>query len=254
MSFGRYRLLGQIGAGRDGVRYRASERNDGSPVEMILLAEARKDAERWREIGRRLRIALLIAHPSSRRILGFDVDGDPPFLALEWVDGPTLAVSGRQECEASARTIELALALATGHRLGLAHGRVGPGLIRTRGRDPADLVLDWLGLDLDSASKAGPGAEIDLACRAPEVIGGAEPDASSDVYALGAIADWRLGGLEPSGFGLDSVIGRLIREMLDLDPAARPTARAVADRLTSEIVSSKTKQRRSHQAETRRRR
>ena len=64
MSFGRYRLLSQLGAGRDGVRYRAADRNDGTAVEMVLLAEARANSARWQLIGRRLRVALMIAHPS----------------------------------------------------------------------------------------------------------------------------------------------------------------------------------------------
>ena len=236
MSYGRFRLLSQLGAGRDGARYRASDRSDGSAVEMVLLAEARADPDRWRGIGRRLRVTLMIAHPSSRQVVGLDLESDPPFLALEWVDGPTLAESGREEWDATTRTIELALALAAGHRLGLALGRVGPGLIRSRGQNPSDLVLDWLGLDLDSSPKSRLTYELDESCRAPELVRGADPDASSDVYALGAILDWRLGGLSTSGAGLDSSAGKLLREMLDPDPDARPTARAVADRLTSEVV------------------
>jgi serine/threonine protein kinase/class 3 adenylate cyclase len=234
MSFGRYRLISQLGAGRDGVRYRASDREDGSPVEMILLAEARADPDRWRAIHRRVRVALMIAHPSSRRVVGLEMEGSSPFLAMEWLEGPTLAEAGREKAEASARTAELALALAAGHRLGLALGRVGPGSIRRRGQPSGELVLDWLGLDLDTPSKAGPTGNLDASYRAPELAGGGEPDASSDIYSLGAILDWRLGGLRESGEGVDPVVARLLREMLAPDPAARPSARIVADRLTLE--------------------
>src|SRR4051794_1802389 len=96
MSFGRYRLLSQLGAGRDGVRYRASDRHDGTIVEMVLLGDARADPDRWSEIERRLRMALMIAHPSARRVLGLDFEDDPPYVALEWVDGPTFSESGRE--------------------------------------------------------------------------------------------------------------------------------------------------------------
>jgi eukaryotic-like serine/threonine-protein kinase len=239
MSFGRYRLLSQLGAGRDGVRYRALDRNDGSALEVVSLAEARTDPARWRTIGRRLRVALMIAHPSSRRVVSLDMEGDPPFLALECVDGPTLAELGREEREASARTIELALALLAGHRLGLALGRVAPGLIRGRGPLSSELVLDWFGLDLEPSSRVRSTDALDASCKAPETSRGSEPDASSDIYSLGAILNWRLGGVETSGAGVESKLGRLLLEMMDPDPSARPSARAVVDRLTSEVVETR---------------
>ena len=242
MSFGRYRLLSQLGAGRDGVRYRATDRNDGTTVELVLLAEARADPARWQAIGRRFRLALMIAHPSARRVVGLDMDGDPPYVALEWVDGPTLADVGREESEATTRTIELALALAAGHRLGLALGRVAPGSIRSRSGMAGGLAVDWFGLDVDSPGKAGPTELLDAPFRAPELARGLEPDAASDVYAMGAILGWRLGGLAASVVEPWSRVACLLREMLDDDPTARPTARAVADRLTKDVVTSRSTQ------------
>ena len=242
MSFGRYRLTSQLGAGRDGVRYRATDRDGGTTVEVILLAEARADPSRWRAVGRSLRIALMIAHSSSRRVLGLDMEGDAPYVALEWVDGPTLADLGREESEATGRTIELAMALAAGHRLGLALGDVAPGTIRSRGPEGGDLVVDWFGLDVDSPGKARPTDLLDASCRAPELAGGLPPDPASDVFSLGAILDWRLGGLATSEVGLRSEVAGLLLEMLDDDPSARPTARAVAERLRNNAFTSRSTQ------------
>ncbi len=238
MSFGRYRLLSQIGAGRDGVRYRAVDRHDGTGVEMVLLADARADAGRWRAIERRLRMALMIAHPSSRRVVGLELDGDTPYVAMEADEGPTLAEAGREEEAAITRTIELALALAAGHRLGLAHGQIAPGLVRTR--PSGGPVLDWTGFE--AGGPATSTEALDASCRGPEVIRGLGPDAASDVFALGAILDWRLGGVARSGGGPGSAAGRLLREMLHDEPTARPTARAVADRLMGEVVTSRSTQ------------
>ena len=170
MSFGRYRLMSQLSAGRDGVRYRASDRHDGSIVEMILLAEARIDEARWSAISRRLRRALMIAHASSRRILGLDMDGETAFVVLDWIEGPTLALLGREEGEAIGRTIELALGLP-GSPLGLAHGRIAPGLIV---RSPSKgLVLDWTGLDVDAQAATRAHDSLDDSCQAPELAKGA---------------------------------------------------------------------------------
>ena len=240
MSFGRYRLMSQLGAGSDGVRYRASDRHDGAAVEMVLLGDARAVEDRWRAIRRRLRMALMISHTSSRRVVGLEMDEGPPFVALEWFEGPSLAELGREESEAIPRTTELAMALAAGHRLGLVHGKIAPGLVRTR--RSGGILLDWTGLEVDAPAKSRPIDILDDPCRAPEVARGALPDPASDIYSLGAILDWRLGGLAASGDGGNSMVVRLIREMLDDDPAARPTARALAERLTSSVVTSRSTQ------------
>ena len=235
MSFGRYRLISQLGAGRDGVRYRAADRADGSAIEMILLSGAGNDPARWASLTRRVRVALMISHPSARRIVGLEMEGSSPFLALEWLDGPSLSESGREESEIIRLTIALASSMAAGHRLGLASGRVMPGLIRKRGARPADLVLDWLGLDL-GPEEAGLSGELDASCLAPELAGGGKPTQASDLYALGAILDWRLGGLRgPSG----GEAGRLATALLDADPSARPPARVVAERLATVVFETK---------------
>src|SRR4051812_26373624 len=63
MSFGRFRLISQLGAGRDGVRYRATDRQGGATVEVLILSGAREDPARWPVVARRLRTAALIDHP-----------------------------------------------------------------------------------------------------------------------------------------------------------------------------------------------
>jgi eukaryotic-like serine/threonine-protein kinase len=232
MSLGRFRMMSQLGSGRDGVRYRATDREDGAAVELVLLREARADHARWSAIARRLRQASMIDHSSARRILAVELEADPPFVALEWLDGPSLAKAGREESEAISRTIELALALAAGQRFGLAHGKVAPGLVRLR--EFSGPVLDWTGLDIDDPGQVSPTFNLDAPCVAPELASGGEPDAASDVYALGAILDWRLAAGES---GLDFEVGRLLAEMLSEDPLARPSANAVASRLATEVAT-----------------
>jgi len=236
MSFGRFQLLSQLGAGRDGVRYRATDRDDGLPVEVVLLAEARADPTRWQAISRRFRVAQMVVHGSSRRIVEAGLDSDPPYLALEWLDGPTLAEIGREPDEAGGRTIELALALAAGHRLGLAHGRIAPGLVQSRSEVANEIVLDWLDLDLEPATKSRPTDGLDASCRAPEVIAGGDPDAASDVYALGAILRWRLGETATPEDENQAKLRAILSEMLQLEPSARPSAKTVADRLQPKPV------------------
>ncbi len=65
MTTGPCELLAQIGAGPDGVAYRARQHGEEGVVEVRLLAPARADAVRWEQLVRRLHLARLIDHPGT---------------------------------------------------------------------------------------------------------------------------------------------------------------------------------------------
>jgi len=233
MSLGRYRLLSQLGAGRDGARYRAADRQDGREVELRLLSGLDAIPERRAAWNRRLRASALVDHPTARRVIATDLDADPPMVVLEWAEGRSLAEVAEEDGDRISPILELARGLEAGHKFGLACGRVAPGRLIVR--DLGGFCLDWTGLEVDSP--AGPRASdpLDAACRAPEVARGAEPDPASDIYGLGAVLAWRVGEVPSSG----TTLGRLIRSMKDDDPTARPSSRAVASRLAAEVVASR---------------
>src|SRR6267143_3929057 len=88
MMIGRYRLLGQVGAGRDGVAYRAQAEDSDAPVELRVLTSARADLDRWRWLNRRLNLAALLDHPAALRIAELALDHDPPYVAVERIEPP----------------------------------------------------------------------------------------------------------------------------------------------------------------------
>src|SRR5437763_12990442 len=81
MNFGRFRLLAQLGAGRDGVAYRAETLADGRAAQVHVLSIA--DAERWQVLKKRLRLAALVDHPAAVHVLACELEHDPPYLAHE---------------------------------------------------------------------------------------------------------------------------------------------------------------------------
>ncbi len=126
-----YQLRSQLGAGSDGVAFRATAPDGVTTVLVLDLARARADSARWGRLVPRLRLAAQLAHPSAVKILERSLDDDSPFAVLEWPGETTLATSvavmppgAWREAAELVRTLAAALALA--HRLGLAHGRLRP--------------------------------------------------------------------------------------------------------------------------------
>ncbi len=105
MGLDRYRLLAQLGAGSDGISYRA-EGGVVRPAPSVgvgsLAAECDgvrsprgepRGAEpgRWERLVPRLRLAAGLAHPAAVRVLDVGLEADPPYVALEWVGTTTMA-------------------------------------------------------------------------------------------------------------------------------------------------------------------
>src|SRR5438132_3629983 len=133
MNVGRYRLLAQLEAAWDGVSYRAQD-SEGSLALVRVLTGARADASRWELLTRRLRLALLLEHPSALQVRELALEHAPPFVALEWVGEKSLGdeFSSRVPLPATevvALAHSMAEVLAAAHRLGLAHGRLCSGVI-----------------------------------------------------------------------------------------------------------------------------
>ena len=97
MHLGRYQLLTPLGAGVDGVAYRAETGGDGRPlehVELRILSGAAADAERWEKLRKRLRVASLLQHPNAIVVRERNLEANPPYVAMAWPEPGNLAEQG----------------------------------------------------------------------------------------------------------------------------------------------------------------
>jgi hypothetical protein len=85
MSIDRYRLRAQLGAGPDGVAYRAITLDGETEVEVRDLSAARRVPGRWERLVPRLRMAAQLDHPSAIGVLELSLQHDPPYMVMEWV-------------------------------------------------------------------------------------------------------------------------------------------------------------------------
>ena len=87
-----YRVSAKIGAGGMGEVYRASDTKLGRDVALKVLPVAfASDVERMARFEREAQVLASLNHPNIATIHGLEVEGSVRALAMELVEGPTLA-------------------------------------------------------------------------------------------------------------------------------------------------------------------
>jgi serine/threonine protein kinase/class 3 adenylate cyclase len=241
MSLERYRLLAQLGAGPDGVAYRATLDDGLTTVVVCDLSHARRNTSRWERQVPRLRLAAELEHPSAIRVLDLGITQEPPYVVLEWAGTSTLATSVSGFGLGSDHNViellrDLAGALSAAHRLGLSHGRLNPGQVLLDGAMRPKLNFTGAQLGFPAAQQTTwiGGADD----RDSEATGTTESRAA-DLFGLGSMIAWLLKSgseghdRESTVTRLDtgSLLGQLALNLLAADPADRPMAREVEEQL-----------------------
>lgn len=210
-TIGNYRLLGPLGESGRGVVYRALAQDSNRTVALrVVPAEKFPAPATRRAFLEEARAAARLKHPHLRRLYEVGESGDQVYLAMEHLEGVTLKsllVGGRMEAEtALAWAVEIAEALAAVHGAGLVHGDLRPGRIFITSQGTVKLLDPGLwrlgalaGVDLSQETKLGElqPTVATLACLPPEQLRGREPDARSDVFALGALLYEMVAGQHP---------------------------------------------------------
>jgi serine/threonine protein kinase/WD40 repeat protein len=219
--FGPYVLSRQIGAGGFGVVFLADDTRDGRQVALKLpMPHVMMLPDSLRRFRLDARIGLLLDHPDIVKVLEFDSVGPVPYIAAEFIDGPTLeAWFGIREGQVSNDeavdiAIVLADALGYAHSRGIVHRDIKPANILMRPVSEEMAVVDEFkpcltdfGLahvnDELRASSASSSAALvgSIPYMAPEQILGdsAKFGPAADVYALGVILFRLLTGSMPFG-------------------------------------------------------
>ncbi|MBI4466291.1 MAG: serine/threonine protein kinase [Acidobacteria bacterium] len=217
-TIGKYRLQAPLGESGRGVVYRAEAQDTNQTVALKLLPAGKfPDPATRQKFLEQARAAVRLSHPNLRQLYEVGESGDTLYLAMEYLEGVTLKsllVGGRVEAEtALAWGAEIAEALAAAHAQGVVHGDLRPAKVIITGQGTVKLLDPGLwrlspsaGVDLSGEEKL---LELGLSAAAvaqlaPEQIRGREPDARSDLFALGALLDEMITGRNPF-LGKDAV-------------------------------------------------
>lgn len=230
---GRYELRSPLGHGAMAVVDLAHDVELDRPVALKRLAEnlARDEDLRARFV-REARLAARLAHPNIVRIYDVGEDEGRPFIAMEHVDGETLAeVVARRgplhPAEAAALGIQACRALAAAHAAGLVHRDVKPQNLLLH-RDGTLKLGDFgVAVGLEGTRLTAVGTILGTAAYlAPEQARGEQVTAAADVYGLGAVLYELLAGRPPrTVVTLGALADResyRIRDVRELAPRVSP--------------------------------
>ncbi|MEP6861822.1 MAG: serine/threonine-protein kinase [Deltaproteobacteria bacterium] len=233
-----YRLEKLIGEGGFGQVWRATADDSGAVVAIkILHLELVRSADALTRFEREIDAVQRLHHRNAVRAIGYGkLEDGRPYLALEYVDGPSLlnVITERRTLpplEVLAVLAPLCDALAAAHAQGLIHRDVKASnvILAHDAQGPRPVLLDF-GL-VKLTDQEGPGLTSSRtmlgtpAAMAPEQLRGSAITPRTDIYALGLLAFHMLTG--QLAFG--NAPGVVQSYMQVHGPRPRPSAKAEVD-------------------------
>ena len=187
-----YQVGQRLGGGGMGVVYAGTDRRDGMPVAIKFLYPhlIQLDPTFKERFEREAHIASLLRSPYSVKLVDYGIEGDTPFLVMEFAAGETLAEIIRRGPLEPARAMRIARdaarALEEADARGVVHRDIKPENILV-GPDDSVKVADF------GIARQGEGANLTVAASFVGTPGYAAPeqalghaDQRSDIYSLGA--------------------------------------------------------------------
>ncbi|WP_449406515.1 protein kinase domain-containing protein [Nocardiopsis baichengensis] len=246
-TIGPFRLLGRLGAGGMGTVFAALTPQDQPAAVKVVHRELTEDADFRARFAREVALVRRAQSPCIPRFFDADTEAARPWLATEYVAGPTLRAHVRthgplQGPALRAFAAGVAEALQALHALGIVHRDLKPGNVILAPTGPK--VLDFgIARALEETAITSTGALFGTpGWIAPELYAGAPPAPAADVFAWGGLIAFAATGNAPFGSGppdvlayrvmseppetggLPGALAPLVSAALDKAPERRPTA------------------------------
>ena len=225
---GRYKIVGELGRGAMGVVYHAIDPNIGRPVAIKTIhfggGRNAEEQNRLRErLFREARSAGILSHPGIVTVYDVEQQGELAYIAMEFVDGPTLDQVLSEAYPISPERMfsilgQTAVALDYAHQKGIVHRDIKPANIMIA-RDGTAKITDFGIAKITASDQLTMTGNIvgTPHYMSPEQVQGQPVDGRSDQFSLAVIAFEMLTGEKPySGEHLTTVVYKIVAE----EPAA----------------------------------
>ncbi len=235
---GRFLVGDLAGRGASGAVYRAQDLQTGGDVALKVI-RADDTPEHFR---REARVLEGLRHPAIVSYVAHGTTDDGRFyLALEWLQGETLAARLRRAPLGTAESVLLAGAVARAlghaHAAGIIHRDIKPSNLFLPGGGAGDVkVLDF------GIARMAEGTRITRTglllgtpgYMAPEQARGAPVDARADLFSLGCVLYRCLSGVAP--FAAEHVTATLAKVLFEEPAPLRTLRREVSPELEALVV------------------
>ena len=238
----RYRLDKRIAAGGVGQVWKAVDLLLSRPVAVKVLrpeyADHPETLERFRKEARH---AGALSNPHVAQVFDYGPAGPgwPPYLVMEFVDGPSLAdmlvVDPVEPAFALDVIAQAADGLSAAHRAGLVHRDVKPGNLLIGPEGQVKVTDFGIAHAAGQAPVTGPNLVMGTTqYMAPERIAGGPGTPASDLYALGIVLHECLTGIPPfEGAPADVMAAHLYLPLPPLPDGVPAELDALVARLTA---------------------
>ncbi len=224
---GKYELISRLGRGGMGEVYKAFHPQLQRYVAIkVLLTGSETDAEFIARFQNEAMAVARLRHPHIVQVFDFDIDGDKPYMVMEFIEGETLAQrmtryhkeGKRLPVDEVVRLFQqLCSAVDYAHKQGMLHRDIKPANVILNHQNDAILTDFGLAKISGVSGLTASGTVVGTPhYMSPEQGQGQPMDARGDVYSLSVILYEMLAGKVP--FDADTPVGVIMQHIMRPPP------------------------------------
>ncbi|MET8005837.1 serine/threonine-protein kinase [Nonomuraea glycinis] len=227
IQLGSFELSGRIGEGGQGIVFLGTSKEGERAAVKLLHVKFTGDLSARARFARELKAAKRVASFCTARVIEADLDGDTPYIASEYIEGPALREIVDREGPLRGTVLDrLAIGTATAltaiHHASIVHRDLKPDNVLIAADGPR--VVDFgIARIIDSSGTITSRAIGTPAYMAPEQIAGDEVGPYTDVFSWGATITFAATGTSVfEGSSIAAVLNRILNHEVDVEMMPEP--------------------------------